>query len=821
MYIKLGSINLQYYQETNDWIILGEILDSGMSYEKPILVRTTNELDIWFGKDYKDYSYMQELINMGMVLYLYRPVSEETTGDSSYIDLDEYEEREDIILRDVELNWISKVIVSPLKYKFYYNTEEVTEDDDGIRLGGFIVEGNKLVLTTTNIEERKLCTEEVVRFGLPEQISDIYESNKSGNKIKFNVYNSDDFWIYKEEENEKGELEGEFLDVGLLPQNINLTSTSTNNRDTLIISSTKSENSNNLIKFTYLDYNSVSEEFGIFQNKELIDSLENPTNNLDKIDMEDVATGYQTLMFSFYGNQLVDGDYFVFSDVSGDKDGTDSNNWKLLYYGDIENIPKDVRVMFTESGKTIKVNNFNGLINKLKRSLGYSVIKNSDEHYYVYSKTILLVTNFYSSKNIRIIPETKITEAIISRLITPAVEVVSKTIGRCSDFEDDLIKFVIEENYNYGYRITVSRYTYSEVFEGSLDVTLGEERLDNKISRQSKLVRCNFHEDTLKPGTYYLRGAVRETYTPEMYKYSLKKMLSDEYNDPTYPDYFFIPDKYKYTSDIVNENPYQLFLDYAKEVGCQFLIENKSTDELFKIVEVESLPEVKEKGTYYKVQDTYYDWEGNIVTDKFFNDVVNNGGDFVYNLIEEENRLVYFFKPMTYRYEDRPGYYAYLRGVLMNDFAISVRDILYWTPTKDAFVDEEIENKLIQYKSNYLVCDNFTYFYKDLQDGSSYITTGWTRFVLGKIFRELQKNSGELLGQQILGIVRSGISDLFTTISRNFQIVYSIGITEFEPDETGQSLKISMETIVNDQVKSNVTLDITVNYNNNIYGTIS
>ena len=113
MYIKLGAINLQYYQDTSDWVILGEILDSGMSYEKPILVRTTDELDIWFGKDFKDYSYMQELINMGVVLYLYKPISDQTSGDDSYIDLSKYIENKDIWLRDVETEWIGKVIENP------------------------------------------------------------------------------------------------------------------------------------------------------------------------------------------------------------------------------------------------------------------------------------------------------------------------------------------------------------------------------------------------------------------------------------------------------------------------------------------------------------------------------------------------------------------------------------------------------------------------------------------------------------------------------------------------------------------------------------
>ena len=791
MYIKLGSINLQYYQETSDWIILGEILDSGMSYEKPILVRTTEELDIWFGKDFKDYSYMQELINMGVVLYLYKPTSNHTSGDDSYIDLDRYTENDSVWLRDVELEWIGRVVENPEKYKFKYNNGSIIKEI------GLVKDGSGGLSITENVTERSLCTEETARKELLtpiNQISKIYES-----PIKFHVYNSEDLWIYNE---------GEIVDIELLPQNINLTSASGNNRDTVIISKP-----GEVIEYTYLDYNEESDEFGIFNNKNIIDSLEHiDPRYIGEIDSEKVATGYQTFMYQIKGEQLDDGDYFVFPNSAH---GTDQSQWRLLYTN-LEKVPTQIVLLFSDEMR-LKINNFNDLMSKLKDNLGYTRADGNR----IYSKTILPVTNFYRSENIKLIPETKITEAILSKNMTTGIEVVSKTIGRGSEFEDDLIKFIIEKP-NDNYRVTIFRYSYSETFEGSLKHIPGEQRLDNLISAQSKLVRCNFYGEEIRTGTYYLRGAIIEEEKPEMFKYSLKRMLSTEYNNPVYPDYFLIPDKYKYTSNIITENPYQMFLNYSLEIGCQFLIENKSWDELFTIIEVEVLPTDRKEGTYYKVGDLYYDWRGDIVTDTFFINVISNGGDFIYNLTsDKENRLVYFFKGMTYKYAERPGYYAYLRGVLLNEFSISVKDILYQTPTKNAFLEDDIEDKLKKYKSNYLVCNNQTYFYKDYQDGDNYITTGWTRFIAGKIFRELQKNSGDILGQQLLGVIRSKITDLISSISNGFSIVRTIGITEFEPTDNGQSLKISMDTIMNDQVKNNVNLDITVNYNNDIYGTIS
>ena len=493
----------------------------------------------------------------------------------------------------------------------------------------------------------------------------------------------------------------------------------------------------------------------------------------------------------------------------------DQGLWKLIYTN-LEKIPSTVLLMFGEEMR-LKVNDLSDLLSKLEDDLGYTRVSGNR----FYSRSIIPVTNFYSSNNIKFIPETKITEAILSKYLTTGMEFVSKTIGRSSEFEDDLIRVVIEKTSD-NYRVIISRYLYSETFEGSLKYSLGKQRLDNLISEQSKLIRCNFYGEELRTGTFILRGAINEENSSEMYKYSLKRMLSTEYTVPVYPDYFLIPDKYKYTSNIVSDNPFQMFLDYSSEIGCQFLVENKSTDELFKIIETEELPTNQKEGTYYKVGDLYYDWQGNIVTDTFFIDVVGNGGDFIYNLItDKENHLIYFFKGMTYKYAERPGYYAYLRGVLLDEFSISVKDILYKNPTIDAFLVYNIEDTLKEYKSNYLVCDNQTYFYKDYQDGDDYITTGWTRFIAGKVFRELQKNSGDILGQQLLGVIRSKITDLISSISDGFSIVKTIGITEFEPSENGQSLKISLITVMNDQVKNNVNLDITVNYNNNVYGTIS
>ena len=228
MYIKLGTLNLQYYQDTNDWMIMAEVIDSSLSFEDPVLVRTTDELDIWFGRGFSDYNYLSELIQMGVVLYLYKPTKTQTTGGlDDYIDLSRYKENEGIWLRDVELDWISEVITDPEAWKFEYT--------DGL-IVGFKVnqETGKITSLTTNVEGREFCTLERVRDELPVQIAEIYNTNPS-----FHVYDSEDLWIYYEDD---------ILDTSLLPQNINQTSTSLDNRDTLVLTSPIDP-----YKFVYLD----------------------------------------------------------------------------------------------------------------------------------------------------------------------------------------------------------------------------------------------------------------------------------------------------------------------------------------------------------------------------------------------------------------------------------------------------------------------------------------------------------------------------------------------------------------------------------------
>lgn len=72
-YLQLGKTNINYL-DYEDKFIVTMILETSSSYEYPILVRDTPTMDIYFGKSFKERSFLNDLISRGVTLYLYRPI---------------------------------------------------------------------------------------------------------------------------------------------------------------------------------------------------------------------------------------------------------------------------------------------------------------------------------------------------------------------------------------------------------------------------------------------------------------------------------------------------------------------------------------------------------------------------------------------------------------------------------------------------------------------------------------------------------------------------------------------------------------------------
>lgn len=90
-YLKLGNRNINYIRTVTDRLIVTSIINSSSSYQYPTLVRDSTTLDIYFGKEFPERDYFEELIDRGATLYLYRPVSTEKLYHEDYEKPDDVE----------------------------------------------------------------------------------------------------------------------------------------------------------------------------------------------------------------------------------------------------------------------------------------------------------------------------------------------------------------------------------------------------------------------------------------------------------------------------------------------------------------------------------------------------------------------------------------------------------------------------------------------------------------------------------------------------------------------------------------------------------
>ena len=75
-YINLNSSKINYqYSIGNDLFIVSGIVDSPCSYKSPKVIRSRKELDIYFGRSFKERGYFEELLDSGVSLLLYKPIS--------------------------------------------------------------------------------------------------------------------------------------------------------------------------------------------------------------------------------------------------------------------------------------------------------------------------------------------------------------------------------------------------------------------------------------------------------------------------------------------------------------------------------------------------------------------------------------------------------------------------------------------------------------------------------------------------------------------------------------------------------------------------
>ena len=792
MYIKLGDINTKKSETTySDYYIISEVVDSSMSYEEPVLVHTPEELKLWFGSEFSDYYYFCELLkDPDVALYLYKPLSSKNDSDTTgYVD---YE------------SWLNSG-------KVVFCQKQSDLPGEGERNKVYIVRND-------------------------ETGGQVYVDDKG---ISYRC----DYYIWY---TDLDTLKADYYNTEALPQQDQINSDSINNRDTL----TLTYDSN--IKYLYPEYLETSSNYDLMNNLGEISITSDDLQDIDSgkkilVTINDFSDYYKrdsTLFESYFYTTDSGVHIYNYLYMPGFNKDSETINFLFIWTREDENnlLPNEIKIgdderyeFLLNTPDIIKdkqqefpnkesldkaIDRENRIVVIAKKDGEKWIVDNENSKYfnnnttYIYSfHNVSDITDVLGSvvdkKSYGTISENDEIQKLITFKYTPQfvsdysspvfgitskgskrlswdliyfnkkdssrVDFWSKTIGTTEDAENNPISVKIELLDFPNYRFTISRYSYSEVFEGPIFFGYGrEQRIDYQISNESKLVYCDIDNsgisedpeiDTnntrfLPTGTFYLRGATIEE-DDTNYSKGLNELFSKE---DIQSDFLLIPDPSKFNLSEI--------LDYCKTYDMQALIQNDDSN-----------------------------YKNNLVDD------------------DKDNRLIYFYQSILFGdgLSERPGYYLFLEGLRNNIYSPSTRDIYYPSPDSiddNYYIQSDLGKELESYKSNYLVDNNQIYYYPKFFWGKDFKSTGWLRFILSKVSRQLIRNKSNFIGEKTSSISESMLSGILQEIANRYSgIVREITIDHFYISEKDQKLSSTITISMSDLVDKNITLDITINFN--------
>ena len=768
MYLKLGTIGVNYSTpDIDDFMIFSEVPDSSISYESPILVRTLEELEIWFGKSMLDYPQLVDILNHGGTLYLYGPTSVNNREDG-IIDISNY--------FDI---WLDKEEEIPIPQTLIEADDSVIPRIEGIK---YRVENNNGKIEWWIWKDGAWLQES--KF--PQNMINVSESLNNRDTLLLSVttkYRNGDYYWFKTSDGEENLVKNQTVYV--MGEDGNLLRFNGNNRfydisgiQVKINSNGKVVSPSNLnivgevISEIYPSHPKYSED----EKSKLEESFPegDPRKN---IVIEPYCEGNTySLKITYPGDQdpseiSLGNGFFMFSNSGG--------IGKYAKYGNTtENSIKEefgIDVVASGSQELGGVSTVGGLIAALTSQAEGN---NALNEYQKGPGEVILYTSsgrpkftfggVFMSSNPDVMVEidddtnSRLLDQYIKSCNWPGLYFWSRTIGRDSDIYEDTrdisIRFEsIEDNNTL---VEISRYDYTETYIGKWQEDYENESLINQINQNSKLIRCEVLDSDLEfklpeKKSYYLLGAVENKSLGSCSFWKSLETLLDPPGESVYPDFVLIPYLFYYEGRDDND-----FKEMAEKYNTQFIISEKYS----------------------------YQIEGNLKGDE-----------------DRENRVMYFYGDLKINGVGFPAAYPFITGILTNSsyyIAKSLKNTL----------DVEI-SALENCKCNYLESNNQRYFYKKYNSGDNYITTGWRRFIIGKISRELEKNKWKYLGTRYVGIIRNTIEEILRRVQINFSMIRDIKISKFSPDVRTQTIDMTVDVVTTDLVDNNVTLDIIINYN--------
>lgn len=852
MYIRLGQTKLNKISTPfiEEEVVFASVIDSGMSFEKPTTVRTIEELDVWFGKDYPEYDYFVSLLERGTSLVLSKPLLPGINED--YIDYKK----------------VGRINLHKDDPTFPNFSDLIFTLDSG----NYKFKGN------TWIEVETLGESDYVVFNCNKKAIDITKPGTSQNFI-FESIGRDGDLEEIEWDNEVGGFRY-FQDLNDYSKDVS-NSVSLYNRDTLCLCDMSNPN------LSIDHYHPLAKPIPEFS-KFLPSKLSEVTIDKPGIDVDRISDGKDLLVYSINTNyiswsSLVNNTsdttpYIVFQipkdgkaitliayivSLGGIDKGEEIKTKLGLSESKLIKIEIDPSQSEKEGRKSIKNKLLEGISNQ---SGDINLVDDSGVLYIIPTKKLIKLNSLEFSEipGLHIVPEVWISSYYLEKLLSNQDRAlfVSKTIGSCRKFKDPItieIENITDYEFsvdNLYYRITIRRGLYEELFEGPL---FGKDRLDVAISNNSRLVRASFNDwfltksgdkilyskvnstgnypsviPNLPEGKWELKGAYYEgNLDTESYKRPIQKLVDDGFEQ--WPiDFILIPKVDKFCK---KPEDYGFLISASESLNCQVLIQNSKVDVEIVDIDVESLENrtaqiIRDPKKVYRISDRIEGGkdEYTIITryisgsdltflDGFEIRRLLAGSDFVDNVIDDDNRLVYFYGDMIVDGKIRPGYFVFLEDLFKNDIYLgSEEDIIYESPidplNSDPYVSNELSEYLKEKKCNYLVDNNHYYYYSELFSGIKPKTSIWMRFIADRIKRDLEKNKWSIISKSTKSNIQSTILDVLGNIKSKFSIVRSINIGKFELMEEKQSLYLEIDTKISDVISTDITLDIILNYSN-------
>ena len=838
-YLKLNSSKIRRIKRKNqDFVILSQIINSQSSYEYPKKVNSEDELIKWFGNSYSDFNYHIELLRSGATLYLYKPISIKKRKDiESYIDYSNFKIETNIIYDDPsQIPYPEdKIIYNVLDNRYVIKDGSIEE---------YTGEGNYLQSIYYDSMD-SIVIPETSRHNTVFQVS----SDSSAGVDQF---------IWNEDSNE-------YINVNFLPQNLGVadTSTSWNNRDTIALMPPTSG------KSIYVSHPRYSD----------IDDIELPDLDPEKVKQkysEKLIEFKKSWCYAFdlnFDNALFDEDSYITYRVGP------TSTLKLIYFSRSSFSLPSSDIVSIENRVLVDINGLEKeeIVEKIWKAL----VSEEDLFRYentLWSNYPMPIEYFYKLPGFSETPNYRFSDDIISKSCDDyRILFTSKTIGK---HDLDLnIKIEKISNNNQTYRITISRDGYGEeIHTGSLYKNLNssdnDDYIEYVINRDSELVRVkinhyqnkstiwkqlnpqghiidprddNFVYYNTNDGQYYRGSTVLPN--PDLPVGSWKMRGSVSEDSPSYSEYFYGLDSMKESDmsedflmipkisdyrtpislrDLSWYPEYSLIYEYCTTKNCQALISNNDIGE-----EVEELPENPRTNWIYKIDDKYMEWSGSEWIEKTDRESCNPYlNEFIWNFVQttddlenpvdfdRDNFLVYFYRniylPQTY--EERPGYYIFVRNILTNSFNLKASDILYRSPVKDPIDFSEIVDliKFLEHKkSNYLVRDINGYYYRKYFNHTGdelYNISILTKFLQSKLSREFNNNKWELINTRPISKLLENINGILYRFSSNFSLVSSVELINYNIDYSTSSASFEISLRTYELVDKDINLNIILNY---------